>query len=399
MNKFNFYQFLSILSIVFILIGCNSKMTNNVQSYIPKLLDRNENLRMGKEWDDVMGQYQKLKIAITKNPSDHESKIRMAQLCIREARVTGEHGHYYNGALAMTEQVLKSSNLDLNMEFLALVTKAGVQLSHHDFAGALITGQKALIINPNNPQIYGVLVDAHVELGQYEKAVILADKMISLKPDLRSYARISYIREIHGQVDQSFEAMNMAVSAGVPGYEDTAWAMLTLADLYKLYGQQTKAKALYEEILAQRPNYPFAISGLGDIALENKDLQLAEKLTKQAMDIIPEVGFYTQMAIIYKSQGRCQELEKITKEIFTMLEDDEKSGHNMNLEYASFYNDILENPISAMAYAQKEYKKRPANIDVNRMMAKISNQLDQDASEYIAAASSTNSKHPELRNE
>ena len=187
---------------------------------IPALLDRNEKLRNGKEWDDVMNTYQKLKLAISKNGEDQESKIRLAQLFIREARVTGEHGHYYNAALTMTDQILKAKSTKKDMQFLALVTKAGVQLSHHDFGGALKTGQQAVIINPNNPQIFGVLVDANVELGNYPEAVKMADIMIAMKPDLRSYARISYIREIHGEIDQAFDAMKMAIEAGIPGYEN-----------------------------------------------------------------------------------------------------------------------------------------------------------------------------------
>jgi tetratricopeptide (TPR) repeat protein len=343
---------------------------------IPKLLDRNESLRQGKEWDDVASQYQKLKLAVADKPSDHESVIKLAQLFIREARVTGEHGHYYNAALKMTDYVLGDPTIDNGKRFLAKMTKAGVQLSHHDFHGALKTGQEALTLNPNNPQIYGVLVDAHVELGQYDKAVLLADRMMAMKPDLRSYARVSYLREIHGQMDASIDAMRMAIEAGIPGYEDTAWAMLTLAEIYEKQGKNEQAKALYEEILAQRTDYPFAIAGLGKLALERGEFAEALTLTQKAIDIIPEVGFYIQQAEIFKSQGQCQKMDATIKEIFAMLADDEKSGHNMTLEYAGLYYDLLDDPITAELYAKKEYALRPDNIDVNKMMFKIHNKLN-----------------------
>ncbi len=368
-------------------------------SSIPELLNRNEKLQNGKEWDDVMNQYQKLKLAIIKNDEDNESRIRLAQLFIREARVTGEHGHYYSAALKMTDQVLNGKVGKKDMTFMALLTKAGVQLSHHDFAGALETGQKAIMLNPNNPQIYGVLVDANVELGNYSEAIKMADIMIAMKPDLRSYARISYIREIHGQVEASVDAMKLAVEAGIPGYEDTAWAMLTLANLYKLYGQIDKAAALYNEILAQRADYPFAIAELGAIAMEKNDLAKAEKMTKDAINIIPEVGFYTQLAEIYKKQGNTKALTPLMDEIFAMLADDEKTGHNMNLEYADVYLKIVNDPKKALDYAQKEYLKRPKNIDVNRTLAKIyaaTSNIDMKE-KYLAVAASTQSKHPELK--
>jgi len=393
---FFFYSFSTLL-----FTSCNdskSTKTDNTNTDIPALLDRNEKIRYGKEWDDVNNNYQTLKLAIQKNEADHESKIKLANLFIREARVTGEHGHYYPAALEMTNRILNSTTKVNNMEFLALVTKAGVQLSLHEFKAALETGQKAILLNNKNAQIYGVLTDCYVELGQYDKAVEMADIMISLKPDLRSYARISYLREIHGQIPEAIEAMKMAVEAGVPGYEDTAWAMLTLGELYERYGEQQKAKLLYEEILAERQDYPFAVGALGSIHLKNKDIKKAEDITLKAIDIIPEVGFYTQLAEIYKIQGRTDDMSKIMEEVFVMLKDDEDSGHNMNLEYAHIYLDLLEKPEQALEYAQKEFQKRPDNIDVNRILSRIYKaKSDQPMSQkYAMAASVTNSKHPEL---
>jgi tetratricopeptide (TPR) repeat protein len=242
------------------------------------------------------------------------------------------------------------------------------------------------------------LIDANVELGNYDKAVKLSDKMMTIKPDIRSYSRVSYLREIHGDVSGSIDAMTMAVKAGYPGYEETAWAMLTLGDIYKQYGQLDNAEQVYSEILDMRPNYPFAVGALGEIqALRGLDKE-AEATYKEAMAIIPEVGFYISLAELYKKQGRTQEMNSLIEEIMVMLQDDTDSGHNMNLEYASLYLDILNSPNKALEYAMKEYKKRPENIDVNRMLAKVSLKMDkkEDVNKYLSVAKSTNSKHPEI---
>ena len=82
-----------------------------------------------------------------------------------------------------------------------------------------------------------------------------------------------------------------------------------------------------------------------------------------------------------------------------MLADDEKTGHNMNLEYAHVYLDLLNDTDKALQYAQKEYQKRPNNIDVNRMIARIYTSANDKemANKYMIAAASTKSKHPELK--
>ncbi len=364
-----------------------------------ELIQRGEAIQLGKEWDEVQNNYSNYTKVLAAKPHDNKTKIQLAQLYIKEARVTGEHGHYYPAALAILDDALIDSKLTEDMKFLALTTKAGVELSLHEFAAALKTGNEAALLNPNNAQIHGVLVDANVELGNYDKAVKLSDKMISIKPDIRSYSRVSYLREIHGDVEGSIEAMTLAVKSGYPGYEETAWAMLTLGDIYKKYGQLDNAKQVYNEILDMRPNYPFAVGAIGDVQILQGQENEGEATLKEAMAIIPEVGFYISLAELYKKQGRTEEMNGLMDEIMVMLKEDTDSGHNMNLEYAYLYLNILEDIDMAKEYANKEYRKRPSNIDVNKVMTEIAIKQENrlEAKKYFEVASSTNSKHPDLR--
>lgn len=363
---------------------------------IPELLQRGERIQNGKEWDDVQNYYGNFKEKIAEG--DQEALLNMAQLYTLEARITGEHGHYYPGALKLLDALLNSDINDKDLKFRALTTKAGVQLSQHDFQEALDTGKEAVSINPYNAQVYGVLVDAYVELGDYDKAVEASDRMVNIRPDLRSYARISYLREIHGDVEGSIEAMKMAVQAGPPNQEETAWTQLELGHLYARYGQPEQAKSQYEQILLNRPDYPFAVAALGELALEKGDYVEAERLLKEAASIIPEVGYYEQLAHVYNSTNRAAELESTLGEIKVMLQDDVDSGHNMNLEYATIYRDLYGEYDKALDYAMEEYDKRPNNIDTNRMLAVIysrTGDLDK-AKEHFKKASITNAKYPEL---
>jgi len=373
-----------------------SDVENNVK--VPDLLDRGEKIQLGKEWDFVQNFYSDKKSQLAKNENDGEAYLQLAELFIKEARITGEHGHYYPAALRMTDMAVKNKEANPDLKFRALMTKAGVQLSLHEFSDALKTAQEAVKMNPNNAQIYGVLVDCYVELGEYDKAIAMADKMIAIKPDIRSYSRISYLREIHGDVDGSKKALGLAINAGFPGYEETAWAMLTLGELYERYGALDTAKQIYTEILDMRENYPFAISALGGIAYKEGNLKEAEKIQNQAIDIIPEVGYYTALAKIYKDEKRTEELDQLMSEIFLMLQEDVDSGHNMNLEYADIYLNILNEPEKSLKYALLEYDKRPLNIDVNRMLAQIyvTQGKNDLAKEHLQKASATKSIHPDL---
>lgn len=356
------------------LFSCNENNVLDKQvtaENVPTLIDRNVKIQLGKEWDLVQSKYVELRNKINKDSEDNRSRLELAQIFVKEARITGEHGHYYPAALEQLEKMLSSQELANELKFLALTNKAGVELALHEFSNALETGTKALALNSQNAQIYGVLVDANVELGNYVQAVKYSDKMVSIKPDIRSYSRVSYLREIHGDIDGAIQAMTLAVEAGYPGYEETAWAMQTLAETYIENKELDKAEKVFTAILAMRNNYPFAVAGLGDIAFERGQIELAEKKYREAIDIIPEVGFYINLATILKMTDRDEEFYKMSKDIDEMLLDDVENGHNMNLEYASLYLEQRDDPNTALKYAKKEYDKRPLNIDVNSMMAQI----------------------------
>jgi pentatricopeptide repeat protein len=305
------------------------------------------------------------------DPNDFDDYIKLAEVFMHEARVTGEHGHYYPSALLVLNKVLEKEKKPTDIRFNALLYKASVMLSQHEFHEAKALSLEAMKINKYNAQLYGTLVDALVELGEYDDAVMMADKMVSLRPDLRSYARISYLREIYGDMNGAIEAMTMAAEAGYPGLEQTAWAKLTLGELYVKNKEFEKAALVFQQILEERENYPFAIAALGNLELEKKNYEGAEALLQKAANIIPEVGYYCDLAKVYKSTDRKAKFDETIEEILVMLKDDVDSGHNMNLEYADLYLNLVKNTDAAEKYALREYAKRPNNIDVNKMMAEI----------------------------
>ncbi|MCC6414269.1 MAG: hypothetical protein IT270_21640 [Saprospiraceae bacterium] len=368
-------------------------------SNIPTLLDRHEALRQGKEWDDVQNYYGNCRRELMADPKALEPRYKLAALFIQEARVTGEHPHYYPAALQMLNEILAAKPTDKDILFRALSAKAAVELSLHEFGKALVTAQEAVKINPYNAQLYGVLVDAHVELGQYKQAVDMADKMVSIRPDLRSYSRVSYVREIYGQVDGAKEMLELAAKAGIPGQEARSWALLTLGKLYQTYGEADKARSLFEGILTERPDYPFAIAALGELDLEEKKYDQAEKQLNRAVAIIPEVGFYESLAQLYRATGRNAEYQKLIPQIEMMMLEDSDKGHNMRMEQALLYTDLAPDLNKALTFAKEEYAKRPDNIDVNRLMARIYALRGEKslALQHLEKAGVTGSKHPELK--
>ena len=83
-------------------------------------------------------------------------------------------------------------------------------------------------INPYNGNVYGVIGDAQVELGRYQDAFATFQTMVDMRPGVASYARVSYARELMGDVPGAIQAMEAARDiAGTPA--DSAWAATSSA--------------------------------------------------------------------------------------------------------------------------------------------------------------------------
>ena len=386
--------------LILLCFACNQQPDAPVSNIeFPELLQRTPGNENGKEWDHIQNKYATLKAEISNQNEAAKHKLELAQLFTIEARITGEHGHYYPAAQDLLNEIINDADTPADIKFMALTTLAGVQLSLHEFTNAWQTGQKAYALNPRNAQIHGVLADALVELGRYEEAVKFVDQMVAIRPDIRSYARVSYLREIHGMPNEAIEAMQMAATAGAPGSEDKAWAMLQLGEMYERYDEAEKAEAVYKYILEERPDYPFALAALANQAMEQEAFDKAEQLLQKACALIPEVGFYETLAHLYQKNGQTEKAKALIPEILEMLEDDVQHGHQMQLEYANVYQHLVKDYEQAEKYILEAYEERPENIDVNRQLASLYSdwgKIDK-ASFHLQKAKSTNSKHPELQ--
>ncbi len=338
---------------------------------LPDLMDRDKSLAYD-EYTQIKEKYNKLVANVQSDSKDFESLLKLSEIYIYEARVTGEHPHYYNAALNTLDHLLLSeSELTRDQHFLALFYKSTVQLSQHNFGDALLTAEKAVDLNDVNAGIYGVLVDAHVEIGNYNKAVEMCDKMMSIRPDLRSYSRTSYLREIHGDLDGSKRAMVRAVKAGAPYSEYKCWALTTLGKMYESEGKLDSAQICYEVAVEERADYPFGTAGMARVQAKKGNVDQAMKLYQKAMTVLPEIGFNIEVAQLKKQAGKEEDFNKMLAEIETMFKEDMESGHNMSLEFANFLYTLKGDYDGALKYALEEHKNRPENIDVNKSLAFI----------------------------
>ncbi len=89
-----------------------------------------------------------------------------------------------------------------------------------------------------------MIADAQIELGRYAAAARTIQRMLDVKPNLTSYSRASYYRELSGDTAGAIEAMRLAVSAG-GAPENTAYVQVLLGDLELQRGRIGSARQAY----------------------------------------------------------------------------------------------------------------------------------------------------------
>jgi tetratricopeptide (TPR) repeat protein len=258
--------------------------------------------------------------------------------------------------------------------------------------------QIAILQAPYNAFSHGVLTDAQIELGEYGEAVKACDKMLSIRPDLRSYARASYLRELHGDLDGAIAAMRMACDAGVAGQESRAWALYQLGMLYLQQGKPDTAVFIFKGILEERPNYAYATAGLAQVNSAKKNYTEAIGLFQQAYKIVPDHGFIEQLAEVYRAADKAKLADSTAQEVLKTFGQHEQGGWNINREFAMFCAHHDLNLAAALKRAKSEYAARPNNIDVleTYAWALYKNGQAQEAAPLIEQAMQLNTRRATL---
>ncbi len=384
-----------------ITLGFVYKNYERKKNEIPQLLARPnaQAVSMQSEWINTKQAIETLLDQLRRHPEDLKTKMKLAMAYIQESRVTGNHAYYDEAALKLVEQVLEKEPQNYD----GLAAKATVLLSQHHFTDALKAAQEFVKLYPDAAFGYGLLCDANIELGNYTEGVAAADKMVGIRPELRSYSRVAYLREIFGDYKGAKEVMLLAVKSGVDGLEQTEWCRTELGKLYEMTGDTAMAARFYEQSLALRPDYAYALAGLGRLAKIGSRYTEGLDYFKKAAEQTIDYAFYDELTDCLQKINPT-EARKNAENVITQLSkhatDDAAQpdkGHYADKELAYAYLKIGDTE-KALIHATREWNRRPDNIDVNECLAWVYFQKNDitNAAKFMEKALKTNSQNPRL---
>ncbi|MFL5725197.1 MAG: tetratricopeptide repeat protein [Chloroflexota bacterium] len=293
-----------------------------------------------------------LRRELASKPDDAATLRDLGFALLQRVRETADPSLY-----AQAEEAFDQARRLAPRDPLVLVGIGGLQLGKHQFADALATSAAALALDPSLPSAQAARVDALVELGRYDEAADAEAQLISRRVDLTSLARLSYLRELHGNLEGAVATMRQAANSPASAPENSAYVRTLLGNLLVYVGQPDAAADAYEAALATVPSHAAAIAGLGRLAVGRGDLPEAIRRFEAASAILPLAEYVIALGEAEEASGdaaaaaRSYDLARAETRLFVA------AGVDVDLELALFEADHGD-AAKAVDLAEAAYKTR-----------------------------------------
>lgn len=240
-----------------------------------------------------------LQAAVRAAPNNPSGYAQLAQAYLQKVRETGD-ASFYGRAGAVLKTALR---LDPRSPE-ATVVAGTLALARHDFRGALGLGQRAQRLAPELAAPYAVLVDSLIELGRYKQAGQALQHWVDIKPTLASYARVSYWRELHGDIGGAVDAVRAALSAGGDVAENGAYVQTLLGNLELQRGRLRDADLAYRDAVTRFAAYVPAQAGLARLDATRGNLGAAVRRWREVVARLPLPEYVVGLGETELAQGR-----------------------------------------------------------------------------------------------
>ena len=299
--------------------------------------------------DDV----DRLQTAIDADPSDAEAQRDLGFALLQRVRETADPSLYASADAAFDRARELAPD-----DSLVLVGIGTLELGKHDFATALATARKAIDMAPRSAVAHAIEVDALVELGRYDDADEAAAAMLALGSDLTTLSRVSYLAELHGQLDVAVTAMRAATNSVGVAPENLAFTHVQLGNLLVYSGDREDAAAEYERALELVPGHAPALAAQGRLAVADGRLDEAIDLFQRAADVVPLPEYVISLADAQAAAGRDDDAARSVELARAEIQLFQATGVMVDLDLALFEADH-GNAQRALRFAEAAYKATP----------------------------------------
>ncbi|MBB5037534.1 tetratricopeptide repeat protein [Prosthecobacter dejongeii] len=235
----------------------------------------------------------------------------------------------------------------------ALNGLAWVYGGRHDFKESVRWAKLALEVDPTHPISHGIIGDAAVELGDFERAYESYQAMMDARPDLSAYSRGAYLVWLSGDSRKARWLMQQAIDAGGPHAENTAWCHTRLAMMLFHEGALLPAAQAVEKALRETPDHAPLLLMQGKIKVAMDDEAGATAAYQAVLTQEENHEALVGMGDLHLLRGRKQEAEAFFQRVEKLHLSNAKQGIHDHTQMARFYADHDRELEKALTFAEE----------------------------------------------
>jgi tetratricopeptide (TPR) repeat protein len=273
----------------------------------------------------------------------------------KRARETADPAWYEKGHTAVARSLaLMPGN------FEAEKARVWLLLGQHQFAKAREIARTLNQRAPDDIQVYGFLVDANVELGDYAEAEKAAQWMLNLRPGaVAGLARAAYLRELFGDLEGSMQLLAEAYRlTPMVETEERSWLLVHSARLLRHMNRLEGAGQMAVEALKLTPDYHYALAELAEVRRAEGRNSEALTLFRKRYEIAPHPENLYDVGLALWETGKREEARAEFARFETAARAEMESEDNANRELIAYYAGPGAKPKQAQALAESELKRR-----------------------------------------
>lgn len=293
-------------------------------------------------------------LALQSDPAQVRQLNDLAMALARRGRETADPKFYDEAQEAIARSMeLAPDNLE------ARRIQVWTLLGQHEFGLALVHAKELNRVVPDDVTTYGLLADAHIEVGELAEAEEAVRWMLKLRPgNVAGMTRAAYLRELFGDVEGSLDLMLRAYHSIDPSeVEDRAWTLTHAAHLELSRGRLESAELLLGESAKLFPDYHYQVAQMAELRRAQGRDEEEVALRELHVRLAPHPENVAELAWSLQRVGKLSRAQQLLAEFEGDALAESESWDNANRELIRHFIQTSR-PRAALRLARHEMARR-----------------------------------------
>jgi Tfp pilus assembly protein PilF len=219
--------------------------------------------RLPEKTDPSLRDVKRLRAVLDRNPGDLIHAARLARRAIEAGRETGDPRFFGQAQAALAPWWNEP-----NPPAPALLLRATLKQSTHDFMGALADLDRLIAANPRDGQALLTRATVLTVQGRYAEARADCARIARLTVPLVTIACDAAPASVSGEAESAYQTLTGALAGRAGDAGLTEWAYTLAAEIAHRRGDAAAAEAHFRTALALDPRDPYLLGAYADFLLD-----------------------------------------------------------------------------------------------------------------------------------